>query len=90
MRAPAKSRVRLALLLEPNQSALALARDTKAREQHARGGQIRHEITNSQMVEAVHRVRNVVPTILSPLVRWRFYRNLPVPLSETEILEIAR
>ncbi len=56
-----------------------------------RGGTGRHN-RNSQMAEAVHDCACGPRTIFYH--RWyrrRFYRkHLPVPLSETEILEIAR
>lgn len=48
-------------LLEPNHPALALARGHKGVSNMHAAEQIRHEITNSQMAEAVHGVRNVVP-----------------------------
>ncbi|MBJ9269494.1 histidine biosynthesis protein [Citrobacter freundii] len=79
-------------LLEPNHPALALARGHKGVSNMHAAEQIRHEITNSQMAEAVHGVRNVVPDdiFITVGIAGGFTETLPVPLTETEILEIAR
>jgi hypothetical protein len=64
-------------LLEPNHPALALARGHKGVSNMHAAEQIRHEITNGQMAEAVHGVRNVVPDdIFITVYCGRFYRNL--------------
>ncbi|KFS19236.1 hypothetical protein AK63_23165, partial [Salmonella enterica subsp. enterica serovar Bareilly str. CFSAN000955] len=78
-------------LLEPNHPALALARGHKGVSNMHAAEQIRHEITNSQMAEAVHGVRNVVPDdiFITVGIAGGFTETLPVPLSEKEILEIA-
>ena len=68
-------------LLEPNHPALALARGHKG-------------VSNmhAAMAEAVHGVRNVVPDdiFITVGIAGGFTETLPVPLSDTEILEIAR
>lgn len=77
-------------LLEPNHPALALARGHKGVSNMHAAEQIRHEITNSQMAEAVHGVRNVVPDdiFITVGIAGGFTETLPVPLSETEILRL--
>lgn len=71
-------------LLEPNHPALALARGHKGVSNMHAAEQIRHEITNSQMAEAVHGVRNVVPDdiFITVGIAGGFTETLPVPLTE--------
>ncbi|EHG8282158.1 histidine biosynthesis protein [Klebsiella oxytoca] len=79
-------------LLEPNHPALALARGHRGVTNMHAAEQIRHEISNAQMAEAVQGVRNVVADdiFITVGISGGFTEILPVPLTEEHILEIAR
>jgi hypothetical protein len=79
-------------LLEPNHPALALARGHKGVSNMHAAEQIRHEISNGQMAEAVQGVRNVVADdiFITVGIPGGFTEILPVPLSEDDILAISQ
>ncbi len=78
-------------LLEPNHPALALARGHSGVTNMHDAEQIRHEITNSQMAEAVSGVKNVVndDVFITVGISGGFTEILPVQLLDKHFIEIA-
>ena len=53
--------------------------------------QIRHEISTTQMAEAVNGIRNVIPddVFITVGIAGGFTETIPVPVTEEDILQIA-
>ena len=79
-------------MLEPNHPALALARGHKGVNNMHAAEQIRHEISTTQMAEAVNGIRNVIPddVFITVGIAGGFTETIPVPVTEEDILQIAR
>ncbi|MEG0279455.1 MAG: histidine biosynthesis protein [Morganella sp. (in: enterobacteria)] len=79
-------------MLEPNHPALALARGHRGVNNMHAAEQIRHEISTTQMAEAVNGIRNVIPddVFITVGIAGGFTETIPVPVTEDDILQIAR
>ncbi len=79
-------------MLEPNHPALALARGHRGVNNMHAAEQIRHEISTTQMAEAVNGIRNVIPddVFITVGIAGGFTETIPVPVTEEDILQIAR
>jgi len=73
-------------MLEPNHRGHRGVNNMHAAEQ------IRHEISTAQMAEAVNGIRNVIPddVFITVGIAGGFTETIPVPVTEEDILQIAR